>query len=351
MVKKNKYALLIGINYIGTSAQLRGCQNDVLKMKEVIKTHYDYKEENITLLMDKSGYISPTASNIIAQFNSLYLKSKRGVIDEIYIHYSGHGTSIIDRNRDEIDGKDECIVPLDYFKSGIITDDLIYLFLSKMKPVKKITWVFDSCNSASCTDLPYSYTLNNSNKIIKQVLSKRKPIANNKNIFVLSGCLDAKVSYDVREADGTPCGLLSYNLRKTLEQYGYTCTIEQLLTNIKKGFGQNDQTPVLSVNSNTYGSNTIIFEKPILTQPILTQPIQTNQITKPVQPTKPIKPSVSTINEIRNINKKIRTLYIQFNSFNSRCRNMTQEQVNSNINNFEKQLDDIKTNLNKNIQN
>lgn len=340
MPEKNKYALLIGINYIGTSAQLGGCQNDVLKMKEVIKTHYGYKEENITLLMDKSGYILPTASNIIAQINALYLKSKRGLIDEIYIHYSGHGTSVIDRNRDETDGKDECIVPLDYAKAGVITDDLIYSFLYKMKPVKKITWVFDSCNSASCTDLPYSYTLNNSNQIIKQRLSKRRPIANNKNIFVLSGCLDAKVSYDVREPDGTPCGLLSYNLRKTLEQYGYTCTVTQLLTNIKKGFGPNDQTPVLSVNSNSYGPNTIIFEKPVLTQPA--QPAQ------PAQLTKPVKPSASTINEIRNVNNKIRTLYIQFNSFKSRCRNMTQEQVNYNINNFEKKLDDIKKSLTKN---
>jgi hypothetical protein len=337
MPEKNNYALLIGINYIGTSAQLGGCQNDVLKMKEVIKTHYGYKEENITLLMDKSGYISPTASNIMAQLNSLYSKSVNGLINEIYIHYSGHGTNVIDGDGDETDGRDECLVPLDYAKSGVITDDLIYSFLSKIKPVKKIIWVFDSCNSASCTDLPYSYTVNNSNQIIKQVLSKRKPIANNKNIFVLSGCLDAKVSYDVSEPDGTPCGLLSYNLRKTLEQFGYTCTITQLLTNIKKGFGPNDQTPVLSVNSNDYGPNTIMFEKPVSTQS-----------TQSTQPTQPIKPLASTINDIRNINNKIRTLGAQFNTFNSRCINMTQEQVNSNIDNFEKQLDDIKINLTKN---
>ena len=349
MTEKNNYALLIGINYTGTSSQLYGCQNDVLKMKEVIKTHYGYKEENITMLMDKQGFILPTASNIIAQLNLLYSKSKNNLINEIYIHYSGHGTSIIDRDGDETDGKDECIVPLDYSKSGIITDDFIYAFLSKIKPVKKITWVFDSCNSASCTDLPYSYIINNSNQIIKQILSKRKPISNNKNIYILSGCLDANVSYDVREPDGTPCGLLSYNLRKTLEQFGYTCTISQLLTNIKKGFGQTDQSPVLSVNSNSYGLNTIIFEKPVLTQSI--KPTKPTKPVKPVQSTKPIEPvkiPSSTINEMKNINNQIRNLYIQFNSFNSRCKNMTQEQVNPNIDNFVKQLDDIKINLSNN---
>lgn len=333
MVTKNKYALLIGINYTGTSAQLNGCQNDVLKMKEVIKTHYGYKEENIIMMIDKPGFILPTASNIVRQFNLLYSKSVNGLIDEIYIHYSGHGTSIIDRDGDETDGNDECIVPLDYAKSGIITDDFIYSFLSAIKPVKKITWIFDSCNSASCTDLPYSYTLNNYSKIIKKILSKRKPIANNKNIFVLSGCLDPKVSYDVREPDGTPCGLLSYNLRKTLEKYGYTCTIEQLLTNIKKGFGSTDQTPVLSVNSNDYGLNTIIFEKPVPTQPA-----------KPV-PTQPVKPTTNTLNKIKINNNLIKNLYVQFNSFTSRSRNMNAQQIDTNVNNFINQVENIKNNL------
>lgn len=341
MPTKNNYALLIGINYVGTSAQLNGCQNDVIKMKEVMKTHYGYKEKNIITLMDRQGFISPTATNIIQQLNSLYLKAKRGLVNEIYIHYSGHGTSIIDRNRDETDGRDECIVPLDYAKSGVITDDLIYSFLSKISPVKKITWIFDSCNSASCSDLPYSYTLNNSNQIIKQVLSKRRPIANNKNIFVLSGCLDAKVSYDVRESDGTPCGLLSYNLRKTLEQYGYSCTISQLLTNIKKEFGSNDQTPVLSVNSNSYGPNTIIFEKSILTQS--TKPVQTQTQTQTQ-----IKPTTITINNINNTNNQIRNLYLQLNSFKYKCKNMRKEQFNSNIDNFTDELNDIKEKLNKN---
>lgn len=331
------YALLIGINYIGTSAQLGGCQNDVLKMSEVLKTHYNFAPENISILIDKSGYISPTATNIISQLNSLYLRSKKEKINTLYIHYSGHGTNVVDRNGDETDGKDECIVPLDYLKAGVITDDLIYSFLSKIKPVGKIIWVFDSCNSASCTDLPYSYTYINSNQIIKQNLSKRKPIANNRNIFVLSGCLDAKVSYDVREPDGTPCGLLSYNLRKTLEQFEYTCTISQILINIKKGFGSNDQTPVLSVNSNSSGPNTIMFEKVIQSQSV-------NSI-KPIKPTKSSKPSVTTINEIKNTNNKIKTLYLQFNSFNSRCRNMTQEQIDSNLDNFFKQVNDVKTNL------
>lgn len=261
MVGKKKIALLIGINYIGSSAELNGCQNDVIKMKKVLTDNYGYKNENITMLIDKPGFIQPIASNIIAQLNKLYILSLKEKLGDIYIHYSGHGTNIIDREKDETDAMDECIVPVDYNKAGLISDDMIYLFLSKIKRVEKIIWVFDSCNSASCTDLPYSFVIDNNNKITKQILSKRKPITNNNNIFVLSGCLDAKLSWDVAEPDGTPCGLLSFNLRNTLAQFNYTCTIEQLLLNIKKGFGTYDQSPVLSVNLNTFGINTIVFQK------------------------------------------------------------------------------------------
>lgn len=261
MIEKRKIALLIGINYMGSPDQLMGCQNDVIKMKDVLMNIYKYKNENIIMLVDKDGYIPPTKSNIISQLNRLFILSSREQLDEIFFHYSGHGTNIVDRDKDETDGKDECIVPVDYIKSGIISDDIIYSFLSKIKRVKKkIICVFDSCNSASCTDLPYSFVIDNKNKILKQIFSKRKPINNNNNIFVISGCLDDKLSWDVSEPDGTPCGLLSYNLRKTLEQFNYTCTIEQLLINIKKGFEKIDQSPVLSVNSINCNINTIVFK-------------------------------------------------------------------------------------------
>jgi len=339
-----KIALLIGINYTGTSVQLNGCQNDVIKIKEVIKSNYNYDEHNINMLIDKQGYIQPTSSNIITALNSIYVKCKKEVIEEVFIYYSGHGSNVIDKDRDETDGKDECIIPLDYAKSGIITDDLIYKFLSQLAHVrKKIIWIFDSCNSASCTDLPYSFTLNNSNRVIKQNLSKRKPITNNKNIFVLSGCLDAKVSYDVREPDGTPCGLLSYNLRKTLEQFGYNCTIEQLLTNIKKGFGSNDQTPVLSVNSNTYGPNTIIFEKSVQSNSVSTSTIKPTT-TKPVN----TKPTITQLETIKQKNNDIRALYNNFNNFTNKSKTMTHEQINTQLDLFILNLDKIKDGLKNN---
>ncbi len=256
-----KIALLIGINYVGTPYNLFGCHNDVLKYRTILINNFGYQNEDIKMLLDLKDYEFPTNQNIIKYMEWIYNQTTNlNLVDEITIYYSGHGTNIRDMNRDEPDNMDECIVPLDFDKFGFIVDDYIYVnFLSKLKPVKKIIMVFDSCNSATCSDLPFSFTLNNKNKIIKQFLSKRSSIKNNPNIFVLSGCLDSKVSFEAKEPDGTPGGLLSYWLRNTLEKYNYNCTIENLLINIKSGFGNNDQMPVLSVNSNKHLPTSIVF--------------------------------------------------------------------------------------------
>ena len=282
-----KIAVLIGSNYIGTQYRLYGCQNDVIKYKTVLINNFGYKNEDIKMLIDLTGYEYPTKANILKYMDWIYQQTcTPNLIDEITFYYSGHGTSVKDKDGDELDGMDECIVPLDFEKFGFILDDYIYAsFLSKLKPVKKIICIFDSCNSASCTDLPYSFTCAN-NVLVKQFYSKRQSILSNSNIFVLSGCLDSKTSLDSREQDGTPCGLLSYWLRITLAKYNYKCTIENIVMDIKKGFGNNDQTPVLSVNSNNFLPSTCVFGDNQANQ---IQPVKLVQPIKPIQFVKPTK--------------------------------------------------------------
>lgn len=263
-----KIAVLVGINYIGTKNELFGCQNDIINFKSVLINNLGYKEKDIKMLMDMKDYEYPTKKNILNSMNWIVQQSlTKNSIDEIFFYFSGHGSSIIDKNKDETDGFDECIVPLDFQSSGYIIDDYIYSdFLSKIKFVNKITCVFDSCNSASCTDLPFSYTSIN-NTLVKRFYSKRPSILNNSKIFIISGCFDSSYSYDSAEPNGKPCGLLSYGLRKVLEKYNYNCTVENLITEIKKGFGNNNQTPVLSVNLNNIMPSTMVFDnKPVKTK-------------------------------------------------------------------------------------
>jgi hypothetical protein len=294
-----KIALLIGNNYTNSNYKLFGCQNDIIKYKQILLNKFGYKEENIKMLMDLTGYEYPTGSNIIKYMNWInqetYISKN---VDEITFYYSGHGTNIRDINGDEKDGMDECIVPYDFEKIGVITDDYIYLnFLGKLKSFNRMICIFDSCNSASCTDLPYSFTCMN-NILVKQFYSKRPTLLNNPNIFVLSGCLDAKTSLDSREPDGTPCGLLSYWLRMTLEKYNYSCTINNLIIDIKKGFGNNDQTPVLSVNSNNFVPNTLVFRN-------IKPPTKTSTKTPTIAPTNnPIKVTTKSLKQDKEDKKK-----------------------------------------------
>ena len=258
-MSSNIYALLIGCNYTGTQNELYGCQNDVIKYLPILTDAFGYKPENIITLMDKAGYEYPTFANITKYMNWLIQKSQGA--DELTFYYSGHGSNIRDKSADEPDRMDECIVPLDFNQNGFILDDYIYLnFLSKLKPVGRFVMVFDSCNSASCTDLPYSFTIVN-NKIVKQSLSKRNPIPSNPNIFVLSGCWDPKYSMDTTEPNGDPCGLLSYSLRQSLVSSNYNMTIGETLVKIKNNIGNIDQTPVVSVNSGNFTQSTPMFVK------------------------------------------------------------------------------------------
>jgi hypothetical protein len=255
----SKLALLIGINYIGTPNKLNGCQNDILRFTEVLTYKYGYKKENMVSLMDRLGYKSPIKNNIILEMNNLVEKSNKNKAQEIFLYYSGHGTTIFDRNNDEVDRRDECLVPLDYDKNGIISDDDIYTFLSKLYEKSKITCIFDCCNSASNSDLPISYLLKNG-KVVKENYSKKANL--NKNIIIISGCADNNVSYDAVEPNGTPCGILSYSIRKTLENNAYTCNIKELLYGVTKEINKFklQQVPVISVGSDKILPESNIFK-------------------------------------------------------------------------------------------
>ena len=253
-------ALLIGILYKNTENELYGCQNDVLKFRDILINNYGYKSDKITMLIEKDGFELPTAGNIIKHLNTIVSLSNQNLTKDIVLYYSGHGTRIVDRSGDEPDRYDECIVPIDFATSGIITDDTIYTYLSNIKinTGNKMICVFDSCNSASCSDLPLSYNCVG-NRIVKSIQSRRPNL--NKQIYFISGCADNNYSYDVAEPDGTPCGLLSYSLRKSLEQNKYNCSIQTLLLSMTRVIktAKLHQVPVISCGLNNSVPNTNVF--------------------------------------------------------------------------------------------
>jgi hypothetical protein len=146
-------ALLIGINYVGTPSQLNGCINDINNVGSYL---FNTRKYNSFLVLTDYTRIKPTKANILQAFNVFFTNVRAG--DELWFHYSGHGSLLRDTNRDEESGFDSCICPLDYERSGFISDDVIRQMLAQRVPKGvKLYIVLDACHSGTGCDLRYKY--------------------------------------------------------------------------------------------------------------------------------------------------------------------------------------------------
>lgn len=237
----SKLALLVGINYIGTQNELKGCINDVLNMKNLLETKFGYS--NSILLTDNTT-IKPTKNNIINNLKNLVFNSDKHT--EIFFHFSGHGTQTIDRNKDEKDGNDEAIVPIDFMTSGLILDDEIYSIIKDTKCNMKI--VLDSCHSGTCVDLPYSTLFNTSGKLISQVINNNTPINQKNDIIMISGCRDEQYSSDIYDIKTKKnCGALTNSLVNLINNNN-NINLSSLMSSLNVILKKYYQNPVLSSN-------------------------------------------------------------------------------------------------------
>jgi len=211
-----KKALLIGINYTGTSSQLSGCINDAHNMKAFLENHgyTDFK-----VLTDHAGHSTsdaPTFSNILTGLRWLVHGAKTE--DHLLVHYSGHGTQVQDRNGDEEDGRDEAWCPLDYTKLGMITDDTIKSIIGH-SPAKVLV-VSDCCHSGTILDLRVNYLQSGRREMVVRENPKVKAQAN--QVVCISGCLDNQTSADtvapkVYGSGSQAQGAMTWTLLKALK--------------------------------------------------------------------------------------------------------------------------------------
>ena len=205
-INKNKKALLIGINYTGTSNELYGCINDVNSIKERI-TKQGFNNINvITDLTTKKA----TRINILEGFKNLLMNCQAG--DLLFFVYSGHGSYAIDRNGDEKDGRDELIVSCDL--QGVLDDELKTLIQTYLKADVTLFALFDSCFSGSVLDLKYQFmdSLNYEN-----FTENSKQLETLGNVFMISGCTDNQTSADA-VFEGKANGAMTWSLLESLKQ-------------------------------------------------------------------------------------------------------------------------------------
>jgi hypothetical protein len=242
-----KFALLIGSNYINTpNSRLYGCINDIINIKNMLIDAYEYNSSNIIMLRDDKQEVLPTRENIIANLTTVIANSSN--YEELWIHYSGHGSRIIDDNYDEADGYDEVVIPCDYTTSGYITDDVIFDIIKNTKCRTII--VMDCCNSGTVCDLQWTFE-NNADSFNKFMNPNR--IIPNPNVFMISGCKDDQLSNDIYDNENKQsCGALTSTMLKCLRKSNHNIGLFGLYDDICNTLitaGFLNQLPLLSCSS------------------------------------------------------------------------------------------------------
>ena len=219
-INKNKKALLIGINYAGTSNELYGCINDANDIKERISKQ---GFNNINVMTDLTTK-KATRNNILEEFTNLLINSQEG--DLLFFLYSGHGSYDIDRNGDENTGYDQLIVPCDL--KTILDDELKSIIQQNLKPNVTLFAMFDSCFSGSVLDLRYQYMDSlNYDKFTENV----KQLETKGNVFMISGCSDYQTSADAF-INNKPNGAMTWSLLEALKQKP-NCNWRELVINMR----------------------------------------------------------------------------------------------------------------------
>lgn len=137
-------ALLVGINQY-VDAPLKGCVNDALMLGNILIDHFGFTPgENMRLVVDQRA----TKKAILERLEWLVDGAAAG--DVLVVHYSGHGSQVPARGADdEIDGLDECLIPIDHDWDHPLTDDDLAKFVDAVPEGVNLTVILDNCNSGT----------------------------------------------------------------------------------------------------------------------------------------------------------------------------------------------------------
>jgi len=238
MMDNNNIALLIAINdYKGAENDLKGCLNDQADMEDLL-----FGEYQIVKMKNEEC----TVSNVKNKIDEIVQSLNSG--DRFIIHYSGHGTQVVDTNGDEKDGYDEAL----YLYDGALIDDEINISLSKLKEGVICLVLLDSCFSGTATR-----EIGLKQKFIRLFniepnRRKRRSITKNRemNWCVISGCSENQTSADAY-INKRYNGAFTYFLIKS---YKEGSTIKEWFNSLRSFLPSRkyDQIPTLEGNSKLF---------------------------------------------------------------------------------------------------
>jgi hypothetical protein len=238
-----------GINYVGKFGyELGGCVNDATNLYSMVHGIYGTCGAS-TVLVDESNHFQtsnriPTRENIVRTLEETVNKIPTTPCTMV-VTYAGHGIPLQDYSNDELDGEDECLVPLDCMDSGYIKDDQLNTILvqsvAAFNQLRMIV-IMDCCHSGSILDLPYMYI--NGKWTVASINEDRHIKA---TIIMLSGCKDNQTSADAY-IDGQQQGAMSRSFRYAMDRLGHYASIADILVQMRSYLRVNEynQIPQLS---------------------------------------------------------------------------------------------------------
>ena len=234
---RKKAALLIGINYHNTSNELNGCENDIYATKKVLINNYGFNEKDILILTETEK--EPTRQNILAGIDWLVKKADEG-FGSLWFQYSGHGYYFKDKNGDEADGYDECIVTSDNYV--ILDDEFRSRLVNKVRSDSKLFCLFDCCHSGTMLDLRFKY------KPDENRVELENRVSASCNIITLSGCRDDQESADAWFTSSW-AGALTKNFLEVLKKHDYSPNLFTMMKDIKSLLVENEFTQIPQLTS------------------------------------------------------------------------------------------------------
>lgn len=234
-------ALLIGIQTYTQLGEdwwnLDGPANDIALVHRVLVDRLGFQEKNIVVLQDRAA----TRDAIAGTLKRLIRDTRSG--DRVYIHYSGHGSSVPDVNGDEgVRRKDSTLIPVDGWGTGAyqILDDEIAVWLDRLlDKTPNVMFVVDACHSGTITrgaqslkvrgvSIPDTrdYAWSDS---LRGALAKARERDLARSHFVrISACRDDEEAHEFEAPDGRIYGLLTWALCEAMARADDNTTFSDL---------------------------------------------------------------------------------------------------------------------------
>ncbi len=243
MLSPRLFALVVGINHYRSNvvSDLGGCANDARAIYGFLTQRLGVPTENIRLLTSTGAEPDeklPSRQNIIDGWRWLIEQARTG--DQLFFHYSGHGSQAISVDPNEPDGYDETLVPSDSRTVDdrgkpvydILDKELAALIAAAEARGARVTVVLDCCHAGSGTRafVPVRRTaadrrVRSAGTVLPEASGARTVASRHwsgklgSEHVLLAGCRDEEMSHEYRSpTNGAWYGAMTYFLLQKLQE-------------------------------------------------------------------------------------------------------------------------------------